>query len=134
MTEYGGGIQLGGQWITNLRYADDTTVVCNSKTELMDLLRAVKTTSEERGLMLNTKKTKVMVVDEDQSEMDNGFSLDGDAIEVVESFEFLGSVIYIRGDCSQEIKRRLAIARNVVQNLTKLWKSKLPSSLKVRLL
>ena len=48
--------------------------------------------------------------------------------------EFLGSVINIKGDCSQEIKRRLAIARNVVQNLTKLWKSKLPSSLKVRLL
>ena len=51
--------------------------------------------------MLNTKKTKIMVVDEDQSEMDNGISLDGDAIEVVESFEFLGSVTNIRGDCCQ---------------------------------
>ncbi|XP_071488566.1 uncharacterized protein [Diadema antillarum] len=75
-----------------------------------------------------------MVVDGERSFADGVFSLDGDVIEEVESFEFLGSIIDTKGDCSQEIKRRLAMARNVVQSMTKLWKSKLPSSLKVRLL
>ena len=55
-------VVIGGQWITNLRYADDTSLVCSSRKELMALLKAVKTASEERGLMLNTKKTKIMVV------------------------------------------------------------------------
>ena len=64
----------------------------------------------------------------------NNFSVDGEVIEEVESFEFLGSIINIKSDCTQEIKRRLAIARNVVQSMAKLWKSKLPPSLKVRLL
>ena len=84
--------------------------------------------------MLNTKKTKIMVIDGERGDTDDAFSLDGDVIEQVESFEFLGSIINTKGDCSQEIKRRLAMARNVVQSMTKLWKSKLPSSLKVRLL
>ena len=88
-----GGVTIGGQRITNLRYADDTTLVCNSRKELMDLLRAVKIASEERGLMLNTKKTKIMVVDGERSDANDVFSLDGDVIEEVESFEFLGSVI-----------------------------------------
>ena len=60
--------------------------------------------------------------------------MDGNVIDEVESFEFLGFIINNKGDCSQEIRRRFAIARGVVQSMTKLWKSKLPSSLKVRLL
>ncbi|XP_072020234.1 uncharacterized protein [Amphiura filiformis] len=75
-----------------------------------------------------------MIVDAGRNKTDANFSLDGDFIEEVESFEFLGSIINTKSDCTQEIKRRLAIARGVVSNLTKLWKSKLPSSLKVRLL
>uniref|UniRef100_A0AAQ5Z1K2 Reverse transcriptase domain-containing protein n=1 Tax=Amphiprion ocellaris TaxID=80972 RepID=A0AAQ5Z1K2_AMPOC len=130
--EFQGGIKVGGQRITNLRYADDTTLVCNISQELMDLLRAVKTTSKERGLLLNTKKTKIMVVDDSHSDADRIFSVD--AIEEVASFEFLGLVITAKGNCTQEIKRRLAMARRIVQNMTKLWKSKLLSFLKVRLL
>ena len=90
--------------------------------------------SAERSLWLNTKKAKIMVVNNTQNGDDDVFSLDGDAIDQVESFEFLGSIINNKGDCSQEIKRRLAIARSTVQSMTKLWKSRLPASLKVRLL
>uniref|UniRef100_A0A3P8T8L0 Reverse transcriptase domain-containing protein n=1 Tax=Amphiprion percula TaxID=161767 RepID=A0A3P8T8L0_AMPPE len=90
--------------------------------ELMNLLKAVKTASEERGLLLNAKKTKIMVVDGSHSDADRIFSLDGDVIEELANFEFLSSVINAKGNYTQEIKRRL------------LFKSKLPSSLKVRLL
>jgi len=115
-------------------HADDTTLVCGSKKELLDLLKAVKSASEKRGLKLNTKKTKIMVIDEERNDEEEGFTLDGNNIEEVASFEFLGSVINTKGDCSQEVKRRLAMARSVVQQMTKLWKSKLPNSLKLRLL
>ena len=83
--------------------------------------------------MLNTKKTKILIVD-DNYDKASTFPLDEDSIDVVESFEFLGSIINTKGECSQEIKRRLSIARSVTQSMTKLWKSKLPASLKVRLL
>ena len=73
----------------------------------MELIRYVKTASAERGLLLNTKKTKIMVVNNTQNGADDVFSLDGDAIDQVDSLEFLGSIINNRGDCSQEIKRRL---------------------------
>ncbi|XP_072037259.1 uncharacterized protein [Amphiura filiformis] len=100
----------------------------------MDLLEAIKSASEQRGLILNTRKTRVMIVDAGRNNTDANFSLEGDLIEEVESFEFLGSIINTKSDCTKEIKRRLTIARGVVSNLTKLWKSKLPPSLKVRLL
>ena len=134
LEDFPGGVKIGGRRITNLRYADDTTLVCGSKKELLDLLKAVKSASERRGLLLNTKKTKIMVIDDDRKDQDEGFVLDGNNIDEVESFEFLGSVINTKGDCSQEIKRRLAMAKSVVHKLTKLWKSRLPISLKLRLL
>ncbi|XP_072050236.1 uncharacterized protein [Amphiura filiformis] len=111
LEDFGGGVTIGGQRITNLRYADDTTLVCSSKEELMDLLKAIKSASEQRELILNTKKTKVMIVDAGRNDTDANFSLEGDFIEEVESFEFLGSIINTKSDCTQEIKRRLAIAR-----------------------
>jgi len=133
LAEFQGGVSFGGQRITNLRYADDTTLVCGSKKELLELLGAVKRMSEKRGLLLNTKKTKIMVVDEARQDHGESFVMEGSVIEEVQSFEFLGSIINNIGDCSQEIRRRLAIARNVVQNMNKIWKSRLPTRLKVRL-
>ena len=133
LTNFQGGVKIGGQMITNLRYADDTTLICSSKSDLRVLLRAVKSASEKRGLMLNTKKTKILIVD-DNYDKASTFPLDEDSIDVVGSFEFMGSIINTKGECSQEIKRRLSIARSVTQSMTKLWKSKLPASLKVRLL
>ena len=128
-----GGARFGGMRITDLRYADDTTLVCQSREELMDLLLRVKNASEKKGLLLNTKKTKIMVIDRDST--DDDFVLDGQKIDVVDDFEYLGSLINIKSDSTNEIRRRLAIARRTTQNMIMIWKSRgLTIDLKVRLL
>jgi len=128
-----GGVKFGGRKISNLRYADDTTLICSSRKELMDLLRRVKRASERKGLLLNTKKTKIMVLDNDNTGSD--FLLDGQKIEVVQQFEYLGSLINTKGDSTAEIKRRLAIARKTMMNMSDIWKSKgLSKNLKIRFL
>ena len=128
-----GGVKIGGVKLTNLRYADDTTLVCSSRQELMDLLCRVKDASEKKGLLLNTKKTKIMVLDKDDTGAD--YLLDGQKIEVVQQFEYLGSLINTKSDSTTEIKRRLAIARKTLQDMSNIWKTKgLSMHLKVRFL
>ena len=128
-----GGVKFGGTRISNLRYADDTTLICSSRKDLMDLLHRVKIASEKKGLLLNTKKTKIMVVDKDNTGSD--FLLDGQKIEVVQQFEYLGSLINTMGDSTSEIKRRLAIARKTMMNMSNIWRSKgLSMDLKIRFL
>ena len=128
------GVKFGGKEITNLRYADDTTLVCSSREELIDLLNRIKQASEEKDLLLNTKKTKIMVVDRDNNNTD--FTIAGNKIEVVNQFEYLGSIINNKGESTTEIRRRrLAMARSTVQSMSHIWKSRgLSLSLKVRLL
>ncbi len=75
-----------------------------------------------------------MVVDDRRKDQGGSFMLNGNVIEEVQSFEFLGSIINNKRNCSEEIRRRLAIARNVVQSMTKIWKGRLPVGLKVRLI
>ena len=133
LEDFEGGVKFGGVKITNLRYADDTTLICSSRQELMDLLRRVKEASEKKGLLLNTKKTKIMFLDKEDTGAD--FSLDGQTIDVVQQFEYLGSLINTKSDSSTEIKRRLAIARKTLQDMSSIWKSKgLSMILKVRFL
>ena len=88
---FNGGVNFGGTKITNLRYADDTTLICNSRHELLGLLRRIKDASEKKGLLLNTKKTKIMVVDRNRTKED--FTIDGQQIEENSQFEYLGSMI-----------------------------------------
>ena len=78
---FNGGVKFGGTKITNLRYADDTTLVCSSREELIDLLNRIKKASEEKDLLLNTKKTNIMVVDKDSN--NNDFTTDGKTIEIL---------------------------------------------------
>ena len=130
---FNGGVKFGGKKITNLKYADDTTLVCSSREELIDLLNRIKQTSEEKDLLLNTKKTKIMVVDRDNNNTE--FIIAGNKIEVVNQFEYLGSIINNKGESTTEIRRRLAMARSTVQSMSHIWKSRgLSLSLKVRLL
>jgi hypothetical protein len=130
---FSGGVKFGGSLVTNLRYADDTTLICSSKEELMDLLRKVKVASEKKGLLLNTKKTKIMVMDKSTEESD--FLLDGEKIEVVQQFDYLGSMINTESDSTPEIRRRIAMAKNTTQNMVNIWKSRgLSISLKLRFL
>ena len=95
------GIKIAGKNINNLRYADDTTLMVESKEELKSLLMKVKEESEKVGLKLNIQKTKIMA-----SGPITSWQIDGEAIETVTDFIFLGLEITADGDCSHEIKRR----------------------------
>ena len=106
------GIKIAGRNINNLRYADDTTLMEESEEELKSLLMKVKVEREKVGLKLNIQKTKVMA-----SGPTTSWEIDGETVETVSDFIFLGSKITVGGDCSQEIKRCLLLGRKVITNL-----------------
>ena len=112
------GIKIAGRNINNLRYADDTTLIAESE-ELKSLLMKVKEESEKVGLKLNIQKTKVMASDPITS-----WQIDGETMETVRDFIFLGSKITADGDCSHEIKRCLLLVRKVMTNLDSIFKSR----------
>ena len=112
------GIKIAGRNINNLRYAGDTTLMVESK-ELKSLLMKVKVESEKVGLKLNIQKTKVMA-----SGPITSWQIDGETVETVGDFIFLGSKITADGDCSHEIKRRLLLGRKVMTNLDSILKSR----------
>ena len=105
------GIKIAGRNINNLRYADDTTLIAESE-ELKSLLMKMKEESEKVGLKLNIQKTKVMA-----SGPITSWEIDGETVETVADFMFLGSKITADGDCSHEIKRHLLFGRKVMTNL-----------------
>ena len=111
-------IKISGRNINNLRYADDTTLMVESE-ELKSLLIKVKEESEKVGLKLNIQKTKIMASGPITSQQ-----IDGETVERVADFIFLGSRITADGDCSHEIKRRLFLARKVMTNLDSILKSR----------
>ena len=128
LEEHHDGITIGGRRETNLRFADDTTLLCTSKEELLGLLKKVKEASMSKNLLLNTQNTKIMVVDKDRERKED-FVLDGEKIEEVES------LINTKGSSAQEIRRRLAMGRGAVQNMVSIWKSRgMSLGLKVRFL
>ena len=104
--------------ITSLRYADDTTLMAESKKELKSLLRKVKEESEKVGLKLNIQKN------EDHGIWSHSWKIDEETMETVTDFIFLGSKITVDDDCSHEIKRHLLLARKVMTNLESILKSK----------
>ena len=93
------GIKIAKRNINNLRYADDTTLMAESEEELKTLLMKVKVESEKVGLKLNIQKTKIIA-----SGPINSWQIDGETVETVSDFIFLGSKITVDGDCSHEIK------------------------------
>ena len=112
------GIKIAGRNINNLRYADDTTLMAESEEELMSLLMKVKE-ENEKGLKLNIQKTKIMA-----SGPITSWQIDGETVETVSDFTFLGSKITADGDCSHEIKRCLLLGRKVMTNLDSILKSR----------
>ena len=110
------GIKIAGRNISNLRYADDTTLMAESEEELKSLLMKLKEESEKVGLKLNIQKTKIMV-----SGPITSWEIDG---ETVADFIFWGSKITADGDCSHEIKRLLLLGRKVMSNLDSTFKSR----------
>ena len=113
------GIKISGRNINNLRYADDTTLLAESEEELKSLLMKVKEESEEIGLKLNIQKMKIMT-----SSPITSWEIDGETVETVSDFIFVGSKITADGDCSHEIKRRLLLGRKVMINLDSIFKSR----------
>ena len=113
------GIKIAGRNINNLRYADDTTLMAESEEELKSLLRKVKEESEKTGLKLNIQKTKIMA-----SSPITSWQIDGETVETVADFVFLGSKITVDGDCSHEMKRFLLLGKKVMTNLDSILKSR----------
>ena len=106
------GIKIAGRNINNLRYADDTIFTAESEEELKRLLIKVKEESEKVGLKLNIQETKIMASGPITSRQ-----IDGETVETLTDFIFLGSKINADGDCSHEIKRHLLLGRKVMTNL-----------------
>ena len=113
------GIKTAGRNISNLRYADDTTLMAEIKEELKSLLMKVKEESEKVGLKLNIQKTKIMA-----SSPITSWQIDGETVETVADFILGGSKITTDCDCSHEIKRRLLLGRKVMTNLDSILKSR----------
>jgi len=113
------GIKIAGRNTNNLRYADDTTLMAESEEEQKSLLMKVKEESEKPGLKLNFQKTKIMAF----SPM-TPWQIDGETMETVTDFIFLGSKITADGDCSHEIKRCLLLGRKTMTNLDSILKSR----------
>ena len=111
------GIKITGRNINNLRYADDITLMEESEEELKSLLMKVKEESDKVALKLNIKKTKIMA-----SGPITPWQIDGETMETVTDFVFLGSKITANGDCSHEIKRWLFLGRKAMTNLDSILK------------
>ena len=113
------GIKIAGRNTNNLRYADDTTLMAESEEELKSLLMKVKEESEKAGLKINIQKMKTMAYNPITS-----WQINGETMETVTDFIFLGSKITADGDCSHEIKRHLLLGRKAMTNLDSILKSR----------
>ena len=113
------GIKIARRNTNNLRYAHDTTLMGESEEELKNLLMKVKEESEKAGLKLNIQKTKIMA-----SSPIISWQIDGETVETVSDFIFLGSKTTASGGCSHEIKRCLLLGRKVMTNLDSIFKSR----------
>ena len=117
LDEVQAGIKIAGRNLNNLRYADDTTFMAESEEELKSLLVEVKEEKEKAGLKLNIQETKLMA-----SGPITSWQIDGETMDTVTDFIFLGSKITADGDCSHEIKRRLLHGRKSMTNLDSMLK------------
>ena len=113
------GIKIARRNINNLRYADDTTLMAESKEDLKSLLMKVKEESEKVCLKLNIQKTKIMA-----SGPITSWQIDGETMETMTDFVFLGSKITADGDCRHEIKRHLLLGKKAMTNLDSILKSR----------
>ena len=113
------GMKIAGRNINNLRYADDNTLMAESKAELKSLLIKVEEESEKAGLKLNIHKTKILA-----SASFTSWQIEGETVETVTDFIYLDSKIPVDGDCSYEIKRHLLLGRKAMTNLDSMLTSR----------
>ena len=110
-----GSIKVGGRTVRNLRYADDVAL-------LEELLNRTQVASRERGLKLNAEKTKVMLISKNNNQEDFEIALEGETIEIVKEFKYLGTLMTDNYDDTKEIRRRIAIAKHATLSLNKIRK------------
>ena len=113
------GVKIAGRNISNLRYGDNSTLMAESEEKLKSLMMKVKEESQKAGIKLSTQKIKIMA-----SSPITSWQIDGETMETVTDFIFLGSKITADGDCSHEIKRHLHLGRKVMTNLDMVLKSR----------
>ena len=119
LVEAQAGIKIAARNINNLRYTDDTTLIAEREEELKSLLMKVKEESEKGGWKLNIQKMKIMA-----SGPITSWEIDGETVETMSGFIFLGSKITADGECSHEIKRRLLLGRKDMTNLDSILESR----------
>jgi hypothetical protein len=116
------GIVIGGRKIDNIRYADDTTLLATTEEECREYLKDLVEESLKSNMRINPTKTKIMVVNKEPITLQNDILLDGSVIKQVESFKFLGSIKSRTGECTTDIKARIANAKDKAAKLEKIWK------------
>ena len=114
------GIKLGGRKINNIRYADDTALIADSKEKLQDLVHCLVRVSGERGLKLNVSKTKVMVITKGHERIEANININGQVLEQVERYMYLGSIVTRDAGCVDEIKTRINIAKSAFNKVKHL--------------
>ena len=125
LADYNGKITIGGQTVTNLRYADDVVLIAASLEDLQELKNNIKRESEIKGLFLNAKKTKVMKVQRNPTMANNGYIIvDNEPVENVNEFIYLGALLTNNYDNTKEIRRRISIAKNATLALSYMWKTR----------
>ncbi|XP_037876471.1 uncharacterized protein LOC119630619 [Bombyx mori] len=115
-----GGITVGDVKITNMRYADDTTLLAANESEMVALLDRMERISKKMGLSINKSKTKVMVVDR-SGKLEPTSALD---LEIVDNFNYLGSNISNNGSCEKEVRRRIGMTKSAMTQLGKIWRDR----------
>ena len=127
------GINIQGKNINNLRYADDTVLLTEKEEDLINILQRVKEQSAERGLHMNARKTKTMFISRKETQR-LSIQLDGEELEQVKAYKYLGQMVNEKGSCEQEIRTRIFKARTAFQKMNNILTSKkLPAPLRLRL-
>ncbi|KMQ86696.1 endonuclease-reverse transcriptase [Lasius niger] len=133
MEGWSGGISINGRKISNLRYADDTTLLAASEDELVRLLERIDKASKEDGLKINASRSKILVVDGANKNQPNNRRIS--RIETVENLIYLAVQITNTGDCEGEIRRRIILAKTALAKLTRIWRDRgISKSTKMRLI
>ena len=114
------GIKFGGRNLNNIRYADDTVLIADTEEKLQALVQALVRASGERGLNLNVSKTKVMVISKEDDNIEANIRVNGQVLEQVEKYKYLGSVVSRDARCVDEIKQRIVIAKNAFNKVKHL--------------
>ena len=128
---FGSGFKIGGRNVNNLRYADDIVLITTTPTELQELINRIAKSGSRYWLVINKGNTKVMATEGKNI----AITIDGDTLQQVDHFQYLGVMITEDGKCEADMRSRLGMARSVLSELEHIWKSRaITLSTKLRLL